>query len=119
MTVEEFLASGAAPDVVISTICEDHASLLNNSKKRDENGKWIPVHTENTEEYLVFRFYSYTEWKSLVTIEKMTKDENGNWVSSGAVSEGRFYINSSVLDKMQSDIVKILNGELIDYTTKY
>ena len=119
MTVDAFLASGVAPDATISMVVEDEAKVLNSSKKRDESGKLVPVHTENIEQYYVFRFYSYTEWKSLVTIEMMEKDDNGNWVSSNSTPQGRFYVNSSILDKMESDIEKILDGELIDYTTKY
>ncbi|MBQ8310179.1 MAG: DUF4340 domain-containing protein [Clostridia bacterium] len=119
MTVEEFLASDlAVPAATVTTLCEDYAKLLNNAKK-NVDGKLVPVYTENIEKCLVFRFYQYTDWKSLVTIEALVKDENGNWVSSGDELAGRFYVNSSILDKMESDIEKILNKELIDYTTKY
>ena len=120
MSVKEFLNSGnAVPHAEITMRAEDYAKLLNASKVPDENGKLIPIHTKNMEQCLVFRFYRYTEWKSLVTIEALVKDENGNWVSSGDELAGRFYVNSSLLDKMQSDIGKILNQELIDYSTKY
>ena len=120
MTVKKFLKSDkAVPQAEITMLAEDYAKLLNTSRKPDENGDMVPVHTENMEQCLVFRFYRYTEWKSLVTIDALVKDENGNWVSTGDELAGRFYVNSSILDKMQSDIGKIMDKELIDYSTKY
>lgn len=114
MSVEEYLASDHAdPQAVITFYAEDYASLLNHSVQYDEKGNAIRVHETNITRNLVFRFYAYTEWKSLVTVELLEQDENGNWVSTTDTPVGRFYVDSSVLNTFRSEIQSVLSGELI------
>ncbi len=114
MSVEEYLASdNAVPQAVITLYAEDYASLLNHSVRYDEEGNAVRVHETNITRNLVFRFYAYTEWKSLVTVELLEQDENGEWKPTTETPAGRFYVDSSVLNEFRSEIQSVLSGELI------
>ena len=121
MTVEEYLADTTkTPIAQISMHVEDNSRALNGYTYRDENGKEIPYYEENISQYYEYKFYQYSDWKVLVTVELFTKDENGNFVSTspdGVV--GKFYASTAILDKLVGDIDRILNKELVDSTTKY
>jgi hypothetical protein len=121
MTVEEYLADTTkTPIAQISMHVEDYARALNGYTYRDENGQEVRYYDENISQYFEYKFYQYSDWKVLVTVELFTKDENGNFVSSspdGVV--GKFYASTAILDKLVGDIDRLLNKELVDSTTKY
>ncbi len=121
MSVEEYLASDdKKPIATISTHVEDYARALNGYTYYDKNGKEIRHYEENISQYIEYKFYQYSDWKVLVTVELFTKDENGEFVpksEDGVV--GKFYASTAILEKLVSDIDRLLNAEPIDYTTKH
>ena len=126
MSVEQFLASdNKQPMATISMHVEDYARALNGHTTYDENGQEVRFHKENKSQYLVYNFYQYSDWKVLVTIEEYEKGENGELVPSAKDEEGnpivvgKFYASTAILDKLVSDINRLLNKELIDSATKY
>ena len=121
MSVEEYLASeNKKPIAQISTYVEDYSRALNGYTYHDENGQEIRYYDENTAQYFEYKFYQYSDWKVLVTVELFTKNENGEFVTNspdGVV--GKFYASTAILDKLVGDIDRLLNAELIDSNTKY
>ena len=121
MSVEEYLASDdKKPIAQISTLVEDYARTLNGYTYYDKNGDEIRYYDENLSQYLEYKFYQYSDWKVLVTVELFEKDENGEFVTTspdGVV--GKFYASTSLLDKLVSDIDRLLNAEVIDSSTKH
>lgn len=121
MTVDEFLKQdGKKPLAKITARVEDYAKYFNGHVYHDNDGNEIPWHKENSNQYFEYTFYQYTDWKVLVTVELFEKDENGNFVTTaedGVV--GKFYASTSVLDKLEKDIERLLNQEIIDSSTKY
>ncbi|MBQ7336577.1 MAG: DUF4340 domain-containing protein [Clostridia bacterium] len=120
MSISEYLASDTkVKQASISYRAEDLASLFNASTVTNKDGETVRRYTENNEKYVVINFYQYTDWKSLVTIEALEKDENGNWVSNEDSVVGRFYVLTSYLEKLESDVQKVLNKEYVDDSVKY
>jgi hypothetical protein len=121
MTVDEFLKqSNKKPLAKITARVEDYAKYFNGYTYYDDDGNEIQWHKENSNQYFEYTFYQYTDWKVLVTVELFEKDENGNFVSKsedGVV--GKFYASTSVLDKLEKDIERLLNQEIVDSDTKY
>jgi hypothetical protein len=121
MTVDEFLKQDdKKPLAKITARVEDYAKYFNGYTYRDKDGNEVQLHKENSNQYFEYTFYQYTDWKVLVTVELFEKDENGNFVTTaedGVV--GKFYASTSVLDKLEKDIERLLNKEIIDSNTKY
>ncbi len=121
MSVEEYLASAdKKPIATISTHVEDYARALNGYTYHDKNGDEIRHYDENISQYLEYKFYQYSDWKVLVTVELFEKNENGEFVTTspdGVV--GKFYASTAILDKLVGDIDRLLNAEVIDSSTKY
>ncbi len=121
MSVEEYLAdSNNKPIATISTHVEDYARALNGYTYYDKNGNLVRNFDENISQYYEYKFYQYSDWKVLVTVELFTKDENGEFVTTspdGVV--GKFYASTSILEKLADDIDRLLNAEIIDYSTKH
>jgi uncharacterized repeat protein (TIGR02543 family) len=121
MTVDEFLKQDdKKPLAKITARVEDYAKYFNGYTYRDKDGNEVQLHKENSNQYFEYTFYQYTDWKVLVTVELFEKDENGNFVTTakdGVV--GKFYASTSVLDKLEKDIERLLNQEIIDSNTKY
>ena len=121
MSVEEYLASGdKKPIATISTHVEDYARALNGYTYYDENGDELRYYDENISQYFEYKFYQYSDWKVLVTVELYTKNENGEFVTNspdGVV--GKFYASTAILEKLVGDIERFLNAEVIDSSTKH
>ena len=120
MSVEEYLASAdKKPIATITTHVEDYARALNGYTTRDENGEDVRYYTENNSQHLVYKFYQYSDWKVLVTIEVFEKDENGNLIptvtddNGNPVVVGKFYASTDILEAIVGDIDHLLKGELI------
>ena len=120
VTIEEFLKQGGQnPTAEIKISVEDYAKFFN-GYTRYEDGKEVQQYDKNNEQYFVYKFYKYTGEKALVTVELFEKDENGQWVSTakeGVV--GKFFVASSVLNKLEKDINRLLNQEFINSDTKH
>lgn len=121
MSVEDFLASGnKKPIAQISMHVEDHARVLNGYTDFDEDGNEVRYYDENLSQYFEYKFYQYSDWKVLVTVELFTKNEQGEFVTNspdGVV--GKFYASTAILEKLVGDIDRLLNAELIDSSAKY
>lgn len=121
MTIEEFLKQdNKTPMAEIKIRVEDYAKFFNGYTKRDANGNEVQLYDENIEQYYVYTFYQYTDWKALVTVELFTKNENGEFVTTaeeGVV--GRFYVSTSVLEKLEKDVERLLNQELVESNKKH
>jgi hypothetical protein len=121
MSVEEYLASNAKkPIATISTHVEDYARALNGYTYYDKDGNELRNYDENISQYIEYKFYQYSDWKVLVTVELFTKNENGEFVTNspdGVV--GKFYASTAILEKLVGDIDRLLNAEIIDSNVKY
>ena len=121
MSVEEYLASNTKkPIATISTHVEDYARALNGYTYYDKDGNELRNYDENISQYIEYKFYQYSDWKVLVTVELFTKNENGEFVSNspdGVV--GKFYASTAILEKLVGDIDRLLNAEIIDSSVKY
>ena len=86
----------------------------------DEDGNEVRYYNENLSQYFEYKFYQYSDWKVLVTVELFTKNEQGEFVTNspdGVV--GKFYASTAILEKLVGDIDRLLNAELIDSSAKY
>jgi hypothetical protein len=121
MSVEEFLASSQkTPMATISMHVEDYARALNGYTYYDKDGNEIRRYDENISQYYEYKFYQYSDWKVLVTVELFTKNEQGEFVTNspdGVV--GKFYASTAILEKLVGDIDRLLNAEVIDSTAKH
>ncbi len=110
MTVEDYIAQGE--DVCYATITvhvKDKASAMN---QYYEDGK--KLYTEDNERYLIYRFYRYTDYKAMVTVEEVTSfSEDGTPLSNPNNVRGRFYVLTSHLDTMFEDLQKVINEERV------
>ena len=120
MSVEEYLASDAKkPIASISMHVEDYARALNGYTTRNENGEEVRIYEENNSQHLVYKFYQYSDWKVLVTIEVLEENEDGELVPSvkdengDPIVVGKFYASTDILDMFVGDIDQLVNGELI------
>ena len=125
MSIEEFLASDQKqPMATITTHVEDYARALNGYTEYDENDEEVPFYKENNSQHLVYKFYQYSDWKVLVTIEVFQEDENGNLVPTvtdedgNPIVVGKFYASTATLDKLVDGIDRLLNEQLVDSSTK-
>lgn len=126
MSVEEYIASTTKqPIATIFAHVEDYARALNGYTYHDKDGNEIRGYDENKSQYLSYKFYQYSDWKVLVTIEAYEMNEAGELVpvvtdeNGEPVVVGKFYASTSMLNKLVSDIDRLLNAELIDNTTKH
>jgi len=114
MTPDEFLASDKAiPTATFQTFVEDNAVVLNDTYKYGSDGNAYKVHTENVKRHLVFRFYNYTAMKSMLTVEVLVQNENGEWVSEGVPPVGKFFVDASTLRTIEANAEKLVKGEYI------
>lgn len=127
MSVEEFLASSQkTPMATISMHVEDYARALNGYTIYNDNDEEVRLYEENISQHLVYKFYQYTEWDALLTVEVLKEDENGNLVPSvtdengNPVVVGKFYVSTEILVNLAGDgaqkgiIERFLNEELIE-----
>ncbi|MBQ8415342.1 MAG: hypothetical protein IJX13_00350, partial [Clostridia bacterium] len=114
MTVEEYLASGAKADATVTLTLRDYAKFFNHSVTKDEDGNEIPLYPENNEQRLVYRFYHYTDWKTMVTIEVLERNESGEWVSTQEGIVGKFFVKQDMLNTLFEDAERVVNGEKVD-----
>ena len=126
MSVEEFLASDQKkPIATISTCVEDYARALNGYITYNKDGEEVRFYEENNSQYLVYKFYQYSDFKVLVTIEVFKENENGELVpvvtddDGNPVVVGKFYASITTLEKLIDDIERLLNEEIIDSNKKY
>ncbi len=121
MSVEQYLASNdKKPIATISAHVEDYARALNGYTYYDKDGNEIRRYDENISQYYEYKFYQYSDWKVLVTVELFTKNEQGEFVTNspdGVV--GKFYASTAILEKLVGDIDRLLNAEVIDSTAKH
>ncbi len=104
-SVAEFLADPATKEYGhISYYLEDYAKFFNDSMKDGEY-----VYQTNNKRSVVIRFYRYTDMKSLVTVELLTENASGEWVSSGDGVVGKFYVLTSYLDMLLDNAQKVLD----------
>lgn len=132
MSVEEFLASSTKkPMATISMHVEDYARALNGYATYDKNDNEVRFYEENISQHLVYKFYQYSDWKVLVTVEVFEEDENGNLVPSvtdengNPVVVGMFYASTATLEQLagrgeqKGDLDRFVNGELVESKTQY
>ncbi len=121
-TIDEFLAGPHTADAAITISIEDYASILNaytyfSNEKNEETGETVETehifYTENNTKNLVVRFYRYSDWKALVTIETFEIGEDGAPVYSEAGESGKFFVNYNYLQKLQESFEQLLNQEII------
>ncbi len=119
MSVDEYLASGVAPYASITVTLEDYAKFFNSSTTTDENEQEVPLYEQNNKQRLVYRFYKYTDWKMMLTVELEEIDENGEWKSVNDKLVGKFHVSAETLDKLFADAERMLKKEKIDQNSKY
>ena len=111
--VETFLAGEHTADAVFTFNVSDYASLLNGFTVFDKDGNESLLYDENNEKHMVVRFYGYSDWKSMVTVETLELDENGNWVPVQDAEIGKFFVSTEYINKLKTCIELLLAGELI------
>lgn len=114
MSVEEYLESGVKADATITLTIEDYAKFFNQTKVTDEDGNETPLYAENNEQRLIYRFYDYTDWKSMVTIELQERDENGEWTSVDDGIVGKFFVKKDMINTVFADAERVINGEQVE-----
>ena len=70
---------------------------------------------KGTTEYLVFRFYRYTERRAYMTVEVL---DSPDAPSSAERGQGRFYVLQSFCDKLVADANRVLIGEEVISSSK-
>ena len=118
MTMDEYIALGDnACQAIFTYRVSDMAELMNliaapekNEEKSVEEKWW----TNNNEMDVVIRFYAYSSYRSMITVEVVEKyDENGNPISDPTKAAGRFYIDPSYLNEMLAASERLLNQERV------
>ncbi len=113
-SIEAFLAEKPTADAELIIEAEDHASVLNGYTEFDkETGEESFLLKENTQRNILVRFYKYSDWKALVTIQPYELDENGNRVYSDEKATGQFFVNANYLQILENNIEKLSNQEVI------
>ncbi len=112
MTMEEYIAKGdSACQAIIKAQVKDYASVLNQETDNKGNKVW----TEDNEMDLVIRFYKYSEWKSLLTIEVIEKyDSDGNPISDPTKVACSFYVDAVYVEKIAAAAEQLINRELLE-----
>ena len=116
MSVKDYLATKEALAVFTFNI-EDYASVTNGFIVYDEEGKEHPLYPENNQKYMVVRFYEWTDWKAVITVEVMEQDENGNWVSTQDEVVGKFFVSTEYLINLGKDLADLVIGKLVTNRT--
>jgi len=70
---------------------------------------------KGTEQYLVFRFYRYTERHAYMTVEVL---DSADAPSSPQNAQGRFYVLQSFCEKLAADANRVLIGEEVTSSSK-
>lgn len=117
MSVSEYIAQGDdVCQAVIRYRAEDMAKIFNQFTYKDETGAIVKLYEENNKKEIVLRFYRYSEMRSLMTLEVVEKyDAEGNPVYNPANEIGRFFVSALEIEKMQTTLDQILNGERVVY----
>ena len=112
MTMEEYIAQGEdVCQAILKAKIKDKASVLNQHKNKDGEKEW---ETDNEME-MVIRFYQYTDWQSLLTIEVIEKyDADGNPISDPTNVVCSFYVDADYIEKIADAAEKLLNKDLIE-----
>ncbi len=125
-TMQEYIAAngdatcgtnknGLGLQAIIHYKAEDNAAKLNKFVYEDEDGNEVKLYTENNKKEIVFRFYAYSDWKTLLTLEVIEDyDENGNPISNPVNATGAFWVDTTYLDKILTDIHELLDYKLVD-----
>ncbi len=113
MSVEEFLAGDVSADAVFTFNVEDYASVTNGFTVFDEDGEESFLYSENNEKRMVVRFYKYSDWKAMVTVQTLELDENGNWVPIQDEEIGKFFVSTEYLNTLKKSAELLVAGELI------
>lgn len=116
MSVADYLATKEAL-AVFTLHVEDYASVTNGFTVYDGEGKEHPLYPENNQKYMVVRFYKWTDWKAVITVEVMEQDENGNWVSTQDEVVGKFFVSTEYLNNLGKDLVDLVTGKLVTNRT--
>ncbi len=112
--IASFLANKPTPDAVITLQARDFASILNAFTSYDfEDKEEYRLHTEDLTKNLVVRFYKYSDWKALVTVQTFEVDENGNKIYSDTAETGKFFINYKHLTDFEVAINQLINREIV------
>ncbi|MBE6553736.1 MAG: DUF4340 domain-containing protein [Ruminococcaceae bacterium] len=108
-------ANGRGLQAIIHYKAEDNAARLNDFVYEDDDGNKIKLYTENNKKEIVFRFYAYSDWKTLLTLEVIEDhDENGNPITDPTKATGAFWVDTTYLDKILTDIHELLDYKLVD-----
>ena len=116
MTTDEYVAKGdEVCDAIISFRLRDKAATLNKYTYTDKNGVEQKLYTEDNEQYIVFRFYRFSERKAYLTIEVVEEfDENGKPISDPTKAGGGFYVLTSYLDNLVEGAQRLINEERVE-----
>ncbi len=107
-TVAEYIASEDYY-ASITVHVKDNATVMNHYYEDGEK-----LYVEDNERYLIYRFYRYSDYKAMVTVEEVTEfDENGNPISDPTNVVGRFYVLTTHLETMFEDLGKVIDGERV------
>ncbi len=112
--IASFLANKPTPDAMITVQAQDFASVLNAFTVYDfEDHEEYRLHTKDFTKNIVVRFYKYSDWKALVTLQTFEVDENGNKVYSDAQEIGKFFVNYKYLTDLEGYINELLDGKIL------
>ncbi len=112
--IASFLAEKPTPDASITMQARDFASILSAFTTYDfEDKKEYKLHTEDMTKNIIVRFYKYSDWKALVTVQTFEVDENGNKIYSDATEVGKFFVNYKHLTDFETAINQLINREIV------
>jgi len=125
MSIEEFVAenpdstcgekNGTGLQAIIYYKAEDLAATLNTFTYKDKDGTEIKLYTENNKKDIVLRFYQYSDWRTLLTLEVVENfDDNGNPVTDHTKATGAFWVDTTYLQEILTDIHEVLDQKIAD-----
>lgn len=110
MSVEEYIATGNCY-ASIAIHVKDKAASMN--QYYDSNGE--KLYTQDNERYLIYRFYRYSDYKAVLTVEEVTEfNPDGTPVSDPTNVDARFYVLTTHLETIFEDFGKVLAGERVE-----
>jgi hypothetical protein len=125
MSIEEFVAAnpdstcgdkaGTGLQAIIYYRAEDLAATLNKFTYKDKDGNEVKLYTENNRKDIVLRFYQYSDWKTLLTLEVVENfDDDGNPITDHTKASGAFWVDTTYLQEMLEDIHEVMEGKIAD-----
>ena len=107
--------AGRGLQAIIYYRAEDLAATLNQFTYKDKDGNEIKLYTENNRKDIVLRFYQYSDWRALLTLEVVENfDDDGNPITDSNKASGLFWVDATYLNEMQIDINELLAGKIVD-----